>query len=340
LRITGAAFDFEDARRGSYYVAPQRDLEWPAAKRMIDKAIAERAFVEALAIFERLRSDDATAAEVCARRAACHLDAGEPGLATDYARRALTRDPATIDARLILVRALLDSHAYGDALAEAKRLLAAYPYDAHVHYLHGRALIRIGRLEDARDAFDLAIALKPTLLEAFLLRRQVDDNLRKLGKSVGAQRTSIALAESLEHLREILASGRSKQIIEALSALPDDLDAQLLLARYLGFEGKHDDALGVYEKLIATRIGYAAMVGKATTLFELGQYDAALAYFDALVAERSGDTDACEGRARTLEKLGRLGEAAAEFRRLVSLTNAESNLRVRAAKLWLDAHPL
>jgi hypothetical protein len=57
-------------------------------------------------------------------------------------------------------------------------------------------------------------------------------------------------------------------------------------------------------------------------------------------AEAPSDLDASEGRAQALERLSRLGEAAAEYRRFVGLANARADLRVRVAQQWLDAHVL
>lgn len=66
----------------------------------------------------------------------------------------------------------------------------------------------------------------------------------------------------------------------------------------------------------------------------------ALAPFDVVCAEAPTDLDASEGRAQTLERLGRLGEAAAEYRRFVRLASARADLRVRAARQWLEEHAL
>jgi hypothetical protein len=52
------------------------------------------------------------------------------------------------------------------------------------------------------------------------------------------------------------------------------------------------------------------------------------------------DPEASEGSSRALDKLGRTGEAAAEFRRFISLATVGFDLRVRAAHAWLDAHRL
>lgn len=313
-------------------------VSWQHTKAKMDSLEAERDFQGVLALFEFLYALPSEAAELHTRRARCHLELRESGLAIDYARRALHTDPARVDAHVLLVRALIEHRKHADALVEADALLRSASYDATAHYLRGKALLGLGRLEEARDAFDLAIALKPTMLEAMLLRREADRTLVRLGKAIGKQHVSIAIPESLEHLRDVLTSGRSKPAIEALSLLPDDPDAQLLLARFLGFDGKHDEAIVIYDRLASTSHRHAALVGKAGALLEEGHAESALAIFDALIADTPNDREATEGRARALDRLGRTSEAAAEFRRFVSLATAGADLRVRAAQLWLEHH--
>lgn len=48
------------------------------------------------------------------------------------------------------------------------------PGTARAHYVDGKALFRNGRLDDARAAFERALALDPRMIEAMLLRREVD----------------------------------------------------------------------------------------------------------------------------------------------------------------------
>jgi hypothetical protein len=73
----------------------------------------------------------------------------------------------------------------------------------------------------------------------------------------------------------------------------------------------------------------ATLIGKAGALLDTCS---ATATSNSASADsiRPHDLDACEGRARTLDTLGRTGEAAAEFRRFVELGGA--NLRVRVAQ--------
>jgi Flp pilus assembly protein TadD len=115
---------------------------------------------------------------------------------------------------------------------------------------------------------------------------------------------------------------------------------QLVLARLVDFAGDEERACLIYDRAATSQSHcYAALLGKASLLVEQ-RTESALAIFEDLCAQAPTDPDPCEGRARALEKLGRLGEAAAEFRRFISLATSRSDIRVRAAADWLRDHPL
>jgi tetratricopeptide (TPR) repeat protein len=255
----------------------------------------------------------------------------------------LRKDPRHREARLLLARAHLSRNAYGDALAIVEGVLRETDA-AIVHYLHGKTLFGLGRLHDSREAFDRAFALDPKLLEAMLLRREVDRHIRMHRNALGEHNDAqIDIPVSLVELRAVLVSGDIAQAIAALSAHPyrEQPDAQLLLARLVAFSGAPQRAIIIYDEAAASEPHrHAALLGKATLLLDLPKgEESALAIFDELCAEEPTDADASEGRARALEKLGRIGEAAAEFRRCVSLAAGRSDLRVRAAADWLRDHP-
>ncbi|NVB82613.1 MAG: hypothetical protein HOV81_29805 [Kofleriaceae bacterium] len=164
-------------------------------------------------------------------------------------------------------------------------------------------------------------------------------------KTVGSQHAPVLdVPASLDPLRDVLARGNTREIIDALSAPQhdDNPDAQLVLARFLALDGELGRASGIYHRLAEGPDPHRrrALVGKAGLLLQLGLLDSALALFDGVCAEAPSDLDASEGRAQALERLGRLGEAAAEYRRFVGLANARADLRVRVAQQWLDAHVL
>jgi tetratricopeptide (TPR) repeat protein len=131
----------------------------------------------------------------------------------------------------------------------------------------------------------------------------------------------------------VLIGGDTAAAIVALgdARYATDADAQLLLARLLVFDRRFDAAFDVCDRLVATSHRVPALVGKATALLELGKPGDALDIF----AQLPDDADAAEGAARALEMLGRVDEAAQAYRRFIALASSGSELRVRAAELWL-----
>lgn len=307
-------------------------------------ATAKEAFEETVKAVARRRSwqpepePERTTEEalVLAQRA---LHAGDVGFAAVLANQVLAEIPDNAEAAAIIVQVRLSKSQYEDALAQTL-VLGDTPRG---NYLRGKALLGLGRLHEARDAFDRALVLDPKLLEAMLLRREADRNIKQQRVEVGEARAlDLEIPASLEELREVLSSGDHAWMIATLDAHPygEQPDAQLVLARVLSFIGAHERAIAAYDRASRSKPHrHVALVGKATVLVE-NSAESALAIFDALCAEQPTDADASEGRARALEKLGRLGEAAAEFRRFIALATSGSDLRVRAAADWLRDHPL
>lgn len=280
---------------------------------------------------------------VFSSRARIHLALGETGHAKDYARRSICANPSRAAPRVVLVKALLSRREHAEALGEADLLLSSEPRDATHHYLRGKALFALSRLDEARKAFDVACSLEPTLLEVMLLRREVDRCIAMGRKQVGTQGPiTFEIPAARAELRDVLISGRTNDAIKALSEsrFADDPDAQLVLARRLVFDRQLERAVEIYDRVALKPDPYRhnAFVGKASVLLDLGRLKSAVALFVLLCAEKPNDIDASEGRARALEHVGRTDEAAGEYRRFVSLATSRSDVRVRAAQLWLDQH--
>jgi tetratricopeptide (TPR) repeat protein len=272
-------------------------------------------------------------------RATEALRQGDIGFAASLAHKIRAREPENYEASRILVEVHLKNGKHQDALAVLEDLPIG---DAKTWYLRAKVLFAAKRLHEARDAFDLAFKRDPSMLEAMLLRREVERALASVRAMVGdGNEMDIPIPAALANLRDVLLSGDAKR---AIAALEDEHyaskpDAQLVRARFLSLDGQHERALEVYDR-IGGEHRFTALLGKARTLLDLGRDQSALALFDELVAEKPTDAEASEGRARALEKLGRVGEAAAEYRRFIALATAGSDLRVRAAQAWLDDHPL
>ncbi len=294
----------------------------------------ERDFRGALDLYGRAAIDVRTNVAMYTARARCHLELDEAGEAIDYAQRALAIDAVHAPALEVLVSAMLRKAWREEALRNAERLVELSPTSGRAHYLLGKALFGSGRTPEARDAFERAGSLDPKLLEAQLMRREVERVTGNVRQSVGSQHgPTIEIPPQLADLRDILVSGNTGAAISALRdpRFAHDADAKLLLARFLALDERWADAIAVYNELEATSHRTAALVGKATALLEQGRAGDALSIFEQL----PDDADAAEGQARALEALGRVDEAAEAYRRFIALASSGSELRVRAAQLWL-----
>jgi tetratricopeptide (TPR) repeat protein len=320
--------------RARTFRAEQVHISWQQAEHDGMRLETQRDFVRALELYRAVTPGASNVVAWALARARCHHALGEDGEAIDYAQRALAKDTAHGDALWILASAMLRRGWHAEALRNAERLVELEA-SGRAHYLRGKSLFALGRLPEAHDAFVEAARADPKLLEAQLLRREVDRAMGNVRQSVGTQHApTFDIPEQLAELRDVLVGGNTEAAIAALrdDRYARDADAQLLLARLLAFDRRHDDAIAVYDGLEATSHRVPALVGKATALLELGRHGDALSIFEQL----PDDADAAEGQARALEALGRPDDAAEAYRRFIALAARGSDLRVRAAALALE----
>ncbi len=322
---------FEEEGLGGPSPVPRRQqLTWSVAEPSGRELEAQRAYREALAIYEQAErgSHDAVLHTSMAR---CYLALGMAPQAIDHAQRALAIESNRFDAHAIRARGYLLAARFEDALKCSRAWLAAARDDAEAHYTLGRAQLGLGQLIDAREAFDRALALRPAMLEAMVLRREADRAARAVRAEVGEQPPfELDLPEHLAQLRDPLAHGR---IAEAIAQLADarytgDGAAALVHGHCLAFVRDFDGALAQFERALELGQGRAATLGKAHALLGLGRATDALALFEA---SDEDDLEALEGRALALAALGRTGEAEEAHAKLVAASGGRSELRVAAA---------
>jgi tetratricopeptide (TPR) repeat protein len=306
-----------------------RSLSWAEAEDEGLRRESKGAFADAVHLYHSCDPGPHVGA-LNAALARCYLQLGQLGHALECVQKA-SLDVETFE---IFINVLLRRRSFDEALKIAEQLVNLDPGRGRSEYLRGKALFALGRMIDARDAFARASSLDPKLLEAQLLRREVERVTGNVRQTVGKQHApTFNIPEQLAELRDVLISGDTAASITALrdDRYARDADAQLLLARLLAFDKRFDEAIAVYDQVEATSHRTAALVGKASALLELGRAGDALA-----IVEQLDDADAAELQARALETLGRLDEAAAAYRRFIALASSGSNLRVRAAQLALE----
>lgn len=288
-------------------------------------------YIEALALYARVRESYVNGLGLNVAIARCQLALRAWGPAIDYAQRALAIDPRNIDALSIRTRGRFLAHRYLDSLGCAEAWLEVDSNDGSAHYARGRALLALGRVVDARDAFDRACVLKPQLLEAMLLRREADRFCRGISRHVGsAKPMELDLPEQLTTIRDALAAGRINEVIAVLERtdLADDGLARLIHAQCLAFEKRFDEAIAMFDRAAALLPAQRdkALFGKARALLALERAAEALAALDEL-----GDTnhvDVVELRGDVLQRLGLGGAAEHELGRVVAASASRSDLRI------------
>ncbi|BCB90578.1 tetratricopeptide repeat protein [Phytohabitans suffuscus] len=284
--------------------------------------------------------------------------------------RALELDPADAWVRLQRARLLWQLDRNEEAVADADLLIAAAPGNGEARFLRAEALRDLGRDADVARAYDDALAAGIPAHEVHLRRaeslRRVGDLAGALADLVQAARerpeeTWIRLEAG--HLRRQL--DRDEETIAdadaVLAAEPGNLDARLLRADALVALGRAEEAIAEYGvavdagadgeevfQMLLARDAAAAVAFwdrhcdpgrrrvRAGLLMSYGHPDLALADLDEATvarAEAAGPADGADvhaERARALEALGRLDEAAQEHGRAYGIQVDDWHLRRRA----------
>jgi serine/threonine-protein kinase len=232
-------------------------------------------------------------------------------------------------------------------------LRTADPYEGHapdltVRQALDRARDRIGARFTAQP--DVEAALRATLGWSYAGLSEYDSAIDQLEHALAlratleprmapeSRRQRIELAHNLVSAsRYADAEPLLRDFINEAAAVPgaqeDRFHAEITLAEMLGFTGRSDEALAIYDTTgqAAARLGPAqhALVSyrddaQAHLLLLLGRPAEALAQFESIAARSSSGPAANplyarradEGRARALRDLGRFDEAIALFRSL------------------------
>jgi tetratricopeptide (TPR) repeat protein len=239
---------------------------------------------------------------------ATNSEAAEP--APRPLRRCFPAEPAWVDAP---VDALLDHAAdlydggdFPGALACAEEAARQAPRSVEAHHNRAIALVRLERLEEARDALTLALALGPDDPET--LEAAADLNINQLAPS--PDRSALGLEYARRGSRRV--SHRDGERVARLALL----EGQALIDL-----GRGAEALRRIDAALAAAPGFsAASYERGVALFELCRFAEARPMFEKVLA---GTPD----HAHALYHLGlieeRAGDEAAAARHLAAASQAD-----------------
>jgi tetratricopeptide (TPR) repeat protein len=237
------------------------------------------------------------------------LAAGEDeGAAPRPLTRCFADQPVWVEAPVaaLLDRAgeLFDGDRFEEALACAEEAARQAPRSVEAHHDRAAALVHLGRLDEARDAIELALALDPDDPET--LEASADLHINQLSPS--ADRSAVGLEHARRGFRR--AAGRDR----ARSARLAVLEAQALIDLGRAGEGlrRLDAALALAPRLVAARYE------KGVALFELCRFADSRRELQRVLAASPDHVHALFHLGLVEERLGeiasaesRLGEAAA-----------------------------
>ncbi len=278
LRARGALRDAESEYRSALRLEPaSRTARLALARVLNDGAAHDAAADEAGRLLEANDRDaEAWVALGVARRAQGRLPEAESAY-----RRALALRPDYAVARHNLGALLGQLSRAEESLEHLDRAAALGVRDRPLHFNRGRALIELGRFDEADAALEAAVRLAPGDAEAQVLLAK----LRFMRGDPGFARDLETASRSEPRLRATLAD---------------------ILRR----AGRFEDSAGILRAMIDTD-GWTAgtATGLAVTLQEQGRPADALAHARAAFAARTDDSDVAETLIALLLQLGEAGEA-------------------------------
>jgi tetratricopeptide (TPR) repeat protein len=212
-------------------------------------------------------------------------------------RRCFPDQPAWSDAVVsdLLDRAgdLFDRDDFGGALACAEEAARAAPRSVEAHHDRAAALLHLGRLDEARDALALALALDPD--DAETLEASADLYINQLPPS--ADRSAVGLEQARRGFRRASGHDRTRAARLAL------LEGQALIDLGRSEEAVHrlDATLALAPNLAAARYE------KGVAEFELCRFGAARRTFQKVL-------DVTSDHAHALYHLGLIDEREGDLR--------------------------
>jgi tetratricopeptide (TPR) repeat protein len=337
-----AVWAFQQARSAANAGTRAADAQPPTSNLTLALADALEAgglWTRALDLVSEAAARSPGDAALSTRRAELQIHLGRPGAAVATLRALAERpsnpQPPTVDAGLLLGRAL---EAAGDepaAAAQYRRCLAANPDSAAAHMRLGRLLAREGQVAEGRRHLGVAHRLAPTdpepaymLGESFLpgIRSDPDPARRWFMAALAAAPryapAQVALGQMGLTLKRTGLAAR--HFAAALRVDPWDAEALLGLAAALAALGHPAEA---HER-------------RGEGLIAQGKLPQALAEFRALQAAQPWNPAAPLLISQALTEMQQNAAAAIEIRRAIARYPQDGQIKERLVELYILSHSL
>jgi tetratricopeptide (TPR) repeat protein len=251
---------------------------------------------------------------------------GQIDAALHHARRAAVLDRASPGPQFNLACVLDAAGHLDEAVSAYRRALAVMPNHAEAHNGLANALIRQGRTEQAITHYRRALSLRPGYAEAhynlgslLALQGQLEEAANHYRAALTA-RTAPDIQAALGIV--LLRLGKGQEALPLLekahAEAPTDMNTLFFLAGALRSNGRSEEAIAHYRKLLSAHPGMAeAHCNLGNLLLERGAPADARANFDAALALQPNSWQALLGRGRCDEAEGDQDAATVWFRKAI-----------------------
>ena len=228
---------------------------------------------------------------------------------------------------------------------QAQALTEQYPKAFIVWNILGASTAEIGMLDEAIEAYNKCISLKPDYAEAYSNMGVALQDLGKLNQSIEAYNKSISLKpnnpDAYYNIGNALKDqGRLDQAVaaynKALSIKPDYAEAYSNLGVILQAQGKLDHAIEAYNKSISLKPDYAdAYYNIGNALKKQGKLDDAIEAYNTSISLKPNYPKAYSGLGIALKEQGKLNESITEHKKALTLkpNYAQAHLNLSYALL-------
>lgn len=232
---------------------------------------------------------------------------------------------------------------FAGALAICDAALKRAPNDAEALHLRAMALGRLGRIDDAIKAYDLAAAVHPqkaavisNLANALAAAGRADDAIAAYRRAIAHDPRFVnawsALGAALNDAGN--SEGATEALREALRLNPRHAAALNNLGVVLHRREKYAEAAAQFSAALSVDGEFvSALTNRGIALEKLGRIDMALDDYRKAAALAPGNAEAQFLFAKALRATGDLSGAVAIFRRAIALAPARADIHRELAKL-------
>ena len=193
----------------------------------------------------------------------------------------------------------------------------------------GDALKEQGKLEEAIEAYNKALAIKPDYAEAYNNMGITLKDQGKLEEAIEAYNKALAIkpdyAEAYNNMGNALKEqGKLEEAIEAynkaLAIKPDYAEAYYNMGYALQEQGKLEEAIEAYNKALAIKPDYAeAYNNMGNALQEQGKLEEAIEAYNKALAIKPDYAEAYNNMGVTLQEQGKLEEAIEAYNKALAI---------------------